>query len=64
MHRATTTCHLANISYKLRRRIYWNPVEERCYRGYDPDANRFIAEDAEANAYLFREPRKPWALTT
>ena len=28
MHRATTTCHLANISYKVRRRVYWNPEEE------------------------------------
>jgi predicted dehydrogenase len=63
MHRATTTCHLANISYKIRRRVYWNPEEERCYRGYDHEAKRFVNEDAEANAYLLREPRKPWSLT-
>jgi predicted dehydrogenase len=63
MHRATTTCHLANISYKIRRRIYWNAQEERCYGGFDPDSKRFIHEDAEANAYLLREPRKPWSLT-
>jgi predicted dehydrogenase len=63
MHRATTTCHLGNISYKLKRRIYWDAENERCYRGYDPAAKKFIQEDAEANAYLLREPRKPWSLT-
>ena len=52
MHRATTTCHLANISYKVKRRIYWDPVDERCYRGYDPATKKFLNEDAEANAYL------------
>ena len=35
MHRATTTAHLANISYKLKRKIYWDAEHERCYRGYD-----------------------------
>jgi predicted dehydrogenase len=63
MHRATSTCHLANISYKLKRRIYWDPEHERCYRGYDAAAKRFVGEDAEANALLLREPRKPWSLT-
>lgn len=63
MHRATTTCHLGNISYKLKRRIWWNAESERCYRGYDPDTGKFLIEDAEANAYLLREPRKPWSLT-
>jgi predicted dehydrogenase len=62
MHRATTTCHLANISYKLKRRIYWDADHERCYRGYDHQAKQFVGEDAEANAYLLREPRKPWSL--
>ncbi|HEY8502985.1 MAG TPA: Gfo/Idh/MocA family oxidoreductase [Gemmataceae bacterium] len=62
MHRATTTCHLANISYKVKRRIWWDPVGERCYRGYDPAAGKFVMEDAEANALLLREPRKPWSL--
>src|SRR5262249_31481551 len=62
MHRATTTCHLANIAYRVQRRIYWDPVNERCYRGYDPATKKFMWEDAEANAYLLREPRKPWSL--
>jgi predicted dehydrogenase len=63
MHRATTTCHLANISYKLGRRVFWDADQERCYRGYDPQAKQFLHEDGEANALLFREPRKPWTLT-
>jgi predicted dehydrogenase len=64
MHRATTTCHLANISYKLRRRVFWDADNERCYRGYDAESKKFVGEDAEANAYLLREPRKPWSLSS
>ncbi len=63
MHRATTTAHLANISFKLKRRVFWDGDKERCYRGYDPAKKVFVNEDAEANAYLLREPRKPWSLT-
>jgi predicted dehydrogenase len=63
MHRATTACHLANIAYRLGRRIAWDAHAERCYRGYDADKKEFVGEDAEANAYLFREPRKPWSLS-
>ncbi len=64
MHRATTTCHLANIAFKVRRRIYWDADHERVYRGYDHQEKQFTGEDTEANAYLFREPRKPWSLAT
>jgi predicted dehydrogenase len=64
MHRATTTCHLANITYKVKRRIYWDPVGERCYRGFDPVEKKYLNEDVDANAYLLREPRKPWSLTS
>ncbi|HMF14682.1 MAG TPA: Gfo/Idh/MocA family oxidoreductase [Gemmataceae bacterium] len=63
MHRATTTCHLANISYKIGRRVYWDAEQERCYRGYDATAKKLTTEDSQANAYLLREPRKPWSLT-
>jgi predicted dehydrogenase len=63
MHRATTTCHLANISYKLKRKIFWDAEQERCYRGYDPAARKFVYEDTEANALLLREPRPGWKLT-
>jgi predicted dehydrogenase len=62
MHRATTTCHLANISFKVRRRVWWDAEQERCYRGYDAQKKQFVNEDAEANALLLREPRKPWSL--
>ena len=62
MHRATTTCHLANISYKVGRRVAWDAAAERCYRGYDAAAGRFVGADVEANALLLREPRKPWTL--
>jgi predicted dehydrogenase len=63
MHRATTTAHLANISYKIQRRVYWDAENERCYRGYDPVNKKFLHEDTQANAYLLREPRQPWSLT-
>lgn len=63
MHRATTTCHLANISYKVKRKVFWDGELERCYRGYDPVKQKFVFEDGEANAHLMREPRKPWSLT-
>jgi predicted dehydrogenase len=64
MHRATTTCHLANIAFRVGRRISWDAERERCFRGYDPKHRRFVAEDAVANAYLLREPRRPWSLTS
>jgi predicted dehydrogenase len=63
MHRATTTCHLANISYKLKRKIYWDAENERCYRGYDLNKKQLVHEDSEANALLLREPRQGWKLT-
>jgi predicted dehydrogenase len=63
MHRATTTCHLANIAFKVGRRIAWDAEKELCYRGIDPQTKQVVGEDAEANAYLLREPRKPWSLT-
>ena len=62
IHRATTTtCHLANISLKVGRKVYWDAKAERC-RLWNPKSGEFGAEDAEANAYLFREPRKPWTI--
>ena len=63
MHRATTTCHLANISYKVKRKVFWDAANERCYRGYDAGAKRFVFEDSDANALLFRESRAGWKLT-
>jgi len=51
-HRTTTACHLANIAYKVKRRIVWDPQKET------------IVADAEANALLGREYRKKWELPT
>ena len=44
------TCHLGNVAYKTGRRLYW-----------DAEKSRFI-NDAEADAYLLPEYRKPWEL--
>jgi predicted dehydrogenase len=45
-HRSLTTCHLANISIRLDRKLTWDPAKEE------------IVGDAEANGYLRREQRK------
>jgi predicted dehydrogenase len=49
-HRSATVCHLANIGYRLRRALRWDPAEEH------------FVEDAEANKLLVREYRAPWKL--
>ena len=52
VHRSTILCHLANLSYLVKRRIHWDPVKE------EP------VGDAEAKGCLVyqREYRKPWKL--
>lgn len=47
-HRSATVCHLANIGYKLRRKLTWDPVKEE------------FPGDAEANALTTRKPRDGW----
>lgn len=47
-HRTATVCHLANIGYKLRRPLRW-----------DPSSEKFLDDD-EANALRTREPREGW----
>jgi predicted dehydrogenase len=64
MHRATTTCHLANIAYRVGYRLAWDAERERCFHGYDAVKRIHVGEDSAANAYLLREPRKPWSLRT
>jgi len=49
-HRTATVCHLANIAYRLRRPLRWDPVRET-----------FVG-DLEANRYLDRHRRAPWCL--
>jgi predicted dehydrogenase len=47
-HRSASICHLANIGYRLRRKLTWDPGTER------------FAGDAEANAQVDPAPRAPW----
>ncbi|MEY3394703.1 MAG: hypothetical protein RL346_939 [Verrucomicrobiota bacterium] len=47
-HRTATVCHLANIGYKLRRKLIWDPKKEQ------------FVNDAEANALTSRKPREGW----
>jgi len=46
----TLPMHLGLISYRLKRKLEWNPEKEK-----------FIG-DSEANALLSRKPRKAWRL--
>ncbi len=57
MHETTLCCHLANIAMKVGRKIYWDADKELCFR----DAAH-KTPDADANALLGREYRKPWEL--
>jgi predicted dehydrogenase len=47
-HRTATTCHLANLSLELGRKIRWDAERED------------VVGDAEASARLERPSRKPW----
>jgi predicted dehydrogenase len=49
-HRSASVCHLANIAMKLKRRLHW-----------DPDEERFI-NDEQANRLLSKPVRAPWHL--
>jgi predicted dehydrogenase len=51
-HRSTNTCHLGNIAYKMRRKLYWDAEKEE-FKG-----------DWEANELLRREYRKGYELPT
>ena len=51
-HRAMTTCHLANISIRLGRKLTWDPKTEQ------------IVGDSDANAWLSREQRKGFETNT
>ena len=47
-HRVAVTCHLANMSLRLGRKLRWDPVKED------------IIGDPEASKMLVRPYRKPW----
>ncbi len=48
--RMTLPMHLGLISYRLKRKLYWNSKKEK------------FVNDKAANSYLFREYRKKWDL--
>ncbi len=48
--RSAAVCHLANIGYRLRRALTWDPVKER------------FVDDAEANKLTTNEPRAMWKI--
>ncbi len=47
-HRVAVSCHLANLSLRLGRKLRWDPIKEE------------IIGDAEASKMLIRPYRKPW----
>ena len=49
-HRSAALCHLANISYRLGRKLAFNP-----------DTEKFV-NDPEADKFLTRQYRKPYVL--
>jgi hypothetical protein len=51
-HRAMTTCHLANISIRLGRKLTWDPKNEQ------------IVGDSDANQWQAREQRKGFETNT
>jgi len=55
MHKSTLVNHIANISWRVGRKVYWNEKTETLFA----DAALKQA-DKDANKLLFREPRKPW----
>ncbi len=54
---SVVTCHLANVSLRVGRKIFWCPDGVKCYK----DAEHKV-EDAQANAFLGREYRKGFEL--
>ncbi len=49
-HRSASVCQLANIGYRLRRVLHWDPVKEQ------------FRDDAEANQLVDQAMRPPWKL--
>jgi predicted dehydrogenase len=47
-HQTAVTCHLANMSLRLGRRLHWDPEKEQ------------VIGDKEATAMMVRPYRKPW----
>ncbi len=49
-HRSVTCCHIANICGRLGREVQWDPE------------NELFVNDPEANSYMGREQREPYAI--
>jgi predicted dehydrogenase/type 1 glutamine amidotransferase len=47
-HRSTVACHLANIAFRVKRVVRWDPERE------------LIIGDEEANEFISRTYRRPW----
>lgn len=56
-HHVTAACHLANISYHIKHKIFWDPRRELCFKDRE-----LTVPDREANEYLGREYRKGYEL--
>jgi len=50
-------CHLANVSYRVGRKIFWDHKKELCFMD-----RKLTVPDVEANKYLTREYRKGYEL--
>lgn len=51
-HRALTNCHLASIAGRLGRQLRWDPQQEK------------IVDDAQAQSFVAREPRRGFVIET
>lgn len=58
-NKTCTAIHLGNISYRVGRRLYWDPVQVTCFKD-----RGLTIPDAEANLLLGREYRKGYELPT
>ncbi len=56
-HNIVSACHLANVSLRAGRKIFWDPDRELCFK----DAERRIP-DPKANQYLTRDYRRGYEL--
>lgn len=56
-YHSVVSCHLANVSLQVGRKIFWDHQRVACFR--DPQLSQ---EDTQANAYLSREYRKGYEL--
>jgi predicted dehydrogenase len=54
---SVVACHLANVSLKVGRQIFWNHEKELCFMD-----EKMTVEDKEANKFLGREYRKGFEL--